>query len=70
MVNHERIISSISLALIGIKKFMLYEQGDFFLELISMVHIIFENSSTKISRNLITSYIEEAIKSSSANDLP
>jgi len=49
---------------------MLYEQGDFFLELISMVHIIFENSSTKISRNLITSYIEEAIKSSSANDLP
>lgn len=41
LTNHERIISSISLALIGIKKFMLYEQGDFFLELISIVSTTF-----------------------------
>lgn len=31
LTNQERIIESISLTLIGIKKFMLYEQGDFFL---------------------------------------
>jgi predicted GTPase len=35
-----------------------------------MVHNIFENSSSKISRSLINSLIEEAIKNSSAKDLP
>lgn len=36
---------------------MLYEQGDFFLELISIANIIFENSAAKISKSLVNSYI-------------
>lgn len=49
---------------------MLYEQGDFFLELVTIASTLFESSAAKISKSLVNSYIEEAVKSSSANDLP
>jgi len=39
--NPSRILQSINTTLIGIKKFMLYEQGDFILEFINSVHNVF-----------------------------
>jgi hypothetical protein len=54
----------------GIAKFMLFEQGDFILELIHMVSGLFEMSFQKISKSLLNSHIEEALRSCSADSLP
>lgn len=49
---------------------MLFEQGDFILEFISLIYELFENYYQNISKSLIKSYIDEAVKSSSANNIP
>lgn len=62
--------SSIERTLVGIKKVMLFEQGDFIQEFLELTREVFERPAEKISRNNIERLVEEAVRSSGARLLP
>lgn len=70
LASQNRIKKSVMYALMGIKKFMLLEKGDFLQEFFNSANSILDKQKGLVSHNRVYSCIDEAIKNSSVKTMP